>query len=114
MSAARKLRLADLGVTQLGPGVTRQRVTGERLELIRYHYAPGSTFATHQHEAEQLTIVLSGKLVFAFADEEVGLEPGDALLIPGNLPHGAFVPADAPDTETYNLFSPVRDTLPSA
>lgn len=108
-----KWTLADLPAEQLPGGVERRRLTGERLELIVYTYPPGARFAVHDHEAEQLTIVLEGELVFTLGGEEVRLGPGDSLLIPGGRPHGAFVPAGAPTTRTYNLFTPVRDSLPT-
>jgi quercetin dioxygenase-like cupin family protein len=104
-----------LPVTQVSETVTRQRATGERLEVIIYTYQPGATFPVHQHAAEQLTVVLSGELVFHFPDtpEEIVLRPSEALLIPSNRPHGASVPANAEVTRTYNVFTPVRDTLPT-
>lgn len=104
-----------LPVTQVSATVARQRVIGERLEIIIYSYQPGAIFPVHQHAAEQLTVVLSGALVFHFPDtsEEIVLKPAEALLIPPNRPHGAMVPANAEVTRTYNVFTPVRDTLPS-
>lgn len=109
-----KVTLADLPTEPLGPLVTRQRLSGQRLELVLYTYRPGATFAVHQHEAEQLTIVLEGRLIFVFDDGEVALGPGEALLIDSGRPHGAYVPATAGLTRTYNLFSPVRAVLPDA
>lgn len=98
----------------LAASVTRQRLVGEKLEFILYSYQPGSTFATHAHQAEQLTIVLEGQLVFTFEDDgsEVTVNPGEAMLIPSGRAHGAYVRQDAAATRTYNLFSPVRQQLP--
>ncbi|MEM6431418.1 MAG: cupin domain-containing protein [Deinococcota bacterium] len=109
-----KIVIADLPVTALSEQVQRRRVTGERLELIHYYYQPGSVFSRHSHEAEQLTIVLTGTLVFEFDDEIVALNSGEAVLIASNRPHGAHVPKDSDRVETYNIFTPVRDSLPSA
>ena len=113
MKATTKVTIADLPATKLSDQVTRRKLTGEKLELIHYHYQPGSRFARHEHEAEQLTIVLSGTLVFEFDDETVQLNAGDALLIASNRPHGAFVPEESEPAETYNLFTPVREQLPT-
>ena len=104
----------SLIAVHLSERVKRQRVTGTNLECIIYTYKPGARFAVHQHEAEQLTIVLSGKLVFTFEDEDVHLAEGEALLIQSNKLHGAFVPRQASTTKTYNIFSPVRTDLPDA
>ncbi len=113
--AVRK-RITDLPVEAMAGGVARRRFTGDALELIRYEYPAGARFATHDHDAEQMTIVLEGSLVFTLPGGEERLERGDALLIPGGLPHGAYVPGDAatdPPTVTLNLFTPVRTSLPS-
>jgi quercetin dioxygenase-like cupin family protein len=108
-----KLTLEALEKTAVSDKVTRQLARGEKLELLVYSYAPGATFARHQHEAEQLTIVVAGQLVFTLDDEEVRLYPGEAILIPSNKPHGAYVPPEAGETKTYNVFTPVRSELPS-
>lgn len=110
----RKVRLDDLRSETPRNGVTRRRVTGERLELIAYRYQPGTTFPRHAHPAEQLTLVQSGALVFVFDDGETRLAAGDALSIPGGTPHAAYVPEDADGpTETLNVFTPVREVPPA-
>jgi quercetin dioxygenase-like cupin family protein len=112
MNETAKIVLERLPVEHADPRIERRRLTGERLELIDYRYRPGSTFPTHAHDAEQLTIVLTGELVFTFEEGEVRLGPGEALLIAAARPHGAYVPADASPTHTYNVFTPVRDKPP--
>ncbi|CAN5880573.1 hypothetical protein BH24DEI2_BH24DEI2_15840 [soil metagenome] len=107
-----KFSAATLPTEQVSDHGTRQRVTGTGLECIFYTYQAGAVFERHQHEAEQTTIVLSGELVFTFDDEELRLGAGEAVLIAGGKPHGAFVPEDAPETRTHNVFSPVRERLP--
>ena len=109
----RRVRLADLDAASPRTGVTRRRLTGRHLELIHYRYEPGTTFPRHAHAAEQITIVQSGVLVFTFEGEEMRLEAGEAVVIPGGAPHGAYVPDDADGpTETLNLFTPVREAPP--
>ena len=94
--------------------VSRQRVNGEKLEFIAYTYQPGATFAVHHHESEQITVVLEGELVFEFPDEEVHLSSGEGIIIPGDRPHGAYVPESAGETRTFNIFTPVRAEPPTA
>ena len=93
--------------------MSRRRLLGERIELIAYRYEPGTVFPRHAHASEQMTIVQSGVLVFAFEDGEMRLEAGEAVAIPGGVPLGAHVPDDAvgPPT-TLNVFTPVRETPP--
>ncbi|MDZ7800561.1 MAG: cupin domain-containing protein [Trueperaceae bacterium] len=105
----RKVRLDELPGETPRSGVTRRRMTGERLELIAYRYEPGTTFPRHAHPAEQLTLVQAGALVFVFDDGETHLAAGEVLSIPGGIAHAAYVPEDAPGpTETLNVFTPVR------
>lgn len=107
-----KTNLDELPAEHPSAEIERRRLTGERLELIDYRYQPGSTFPMHAHDAEQLTIVLEGELVFIFEEEEIRLAPGEALLIEGGRPHGAYVPEGATLTHTYNVFTPVRTRPP--
>jgi len=110
---ARKVRLDELPSATPRPGVTRRRLLGQRIELIVYRYEPGTVFPRHEHPAEQMTIVQSGVLVFAFDEGEMRLEAGEAVTIPGGVPHGAHVPEDvAGPTETLNVFTPVREVPP--
>lgn len=107
------VRLAELEAATPREGVERRRVLGERLELIAYRYQPGTAFPRHVHAAEQMTVVQRGVLVFVFDDGEMRLEAGDVAVIPGEVPHGAFVPEDASEiTETLNVFTPVREAPP--
>jgi quercetin dioxygenase-like cupin family protein len=113
VTRARKVHLAELPAASPRDGVVRRRLLGDRLELIVYRYEPGTVFPRHAHAAEQMTIVRSGVLVFAFDDGEVRLASGDVVSIPGGVPHGAYVPADADGpTETLNVFTPVREAPP--
>lgn len=107
-----KTNLDELPAEHPSAEIERRRLTGERLELIDYRYQPGSTFPMHAHDSEQLTIVLEGELVFIFEENEVRLLPGEALLIEGGRPHGAYVPEGASLTHTYNVFTPVRAQPP--
>ncbi len=109
-----KFSAQSLNSDKLSDLVSRQRITGEKLECIIYSYKAGAEFAVHEHEAEQITLVLTGELIFTFADERVHLKAHEAILIPSYKAHGAFVPEGCPETTTYNMFSPVREQLPTA
>lgn len=93
------------------PGVIRQPVHGTNQTLVRYRYAPGAIFPVHAHPEEQVTIVLRGRLAIEVAGTEVIAEPGDVMIIPGGVAHGASVVGDE-EVETLNFFVPRRETGP--
>jgi len=94
------------------PGVTRQVVHGAHQTLVRYRYLPGSVFPVHAHAQEQITVVLSGRIRFDIAGSAADVGPGEVIVIPGNVPHGAITIGDQP-VETLNVLSPRRETSPA-
>lgn len=109
-----KFSTATLDTEMVSELVARQRVCGESLECILYVYKPGAQFPIHEHQAEQITYVLDGEMVFCFSDEEIRVSSGEGIIIAGDKPHGAYVPNDASETRTLNIFTPVRTRLPAA
>lgn len=100
-------------IEDAGNGITRQTVHGGRASVVRYVYPPAAVFATHAHPEEQVTVVLSGRIVFATPDGEVELGPGGSLLVPPNVPHGARVIGDE-TVESINVLAPRRQAAPNA
>jgi quercetin dioxygenase-like cupin family protein len=49
---------------------------------------PGHASPRHEHPSAQVIIVLKGKMVLITDDEEIELDEGDSVYIPGNEPHG--------------------------
>ena len=93
------------------PGVERQTVHGERQSLVRYRYAPGAVFPVHRHPQEQVTVVLSGRIEFEIGGERREVGPGEVVVIPGGVVHGAAVVGDDA-VETLNALSPRRESGP--
>ncbi len=108
-----KIDFNTIKATKISDKVDRKRLVGNKLEIILYTYQAGAVFARHQHEAEQLTIVLEGELVFVFDDQEVNLKANEIILIPSFKSHSAYVPEGKGETKTYNIFTPIRKELPS-
>jgi quercetin dioxygenase-like cupin family protein len=102
---------SEVPAEEVLPGVMRQTVHGARQSVVRYRYAPGVSFPVHAHPEEQITAVLSGRLVFDVAGERRELGPGEVVVIPGGVPHGAAVAGSEP-VETLNALSPRRSTGP--
>ncbi len=107
--------LAAMPVIELwGETVLGRRVEGERITLALIELEPDAILPVHQHEAEQLGMILMGTLNFTIGDERRELGPGQAWRIPSGVPHGATV---GPDGATVvDVFSPIRsdwDALPN-
>lgn len=104
---------SDVPVEDAGNGIARQAVHGERSSVVRYVYPAGSVFQTHAHAEEQVTVVLSGRIVFTTPDGEVEVGAGGSLVVPPNVPHGARVVGPEP-VESINVLAPRRARSPSA
>jgi quercetin dioxygenase-like cupin family protein len=98
-------RLLDLEPEALNPLMTRRMLWGDRLMASYLEFKKGAVVPVHQHENEQLTYCLSGQIKFTLPDRGLVLRPGEVLLIPGNVPHGAEFPED---TVEMDFFSPPR------
>ncbi len=93
------------------PAVVRQTVHGERQTVVRYRYAPGAIFPVHAHPEEQVTLVLCGQLALEVDGLEVVCGPGDVVIVPSGVPHGARVVGED-EVETVNTFVPRRESAP--
>jgi quercetin dioxygenase-like cupin family protein len=93
------------------PGVHRQTMHATNQSVVRYLYAPGSVFPIHAHPEEQVTLVLSGTIVFEIDGSEHRLTAGGVIAIPSNVPHGARVEGTEA-VESFNILSPRRAADP--
>jgi quercetin dioxygenase-like cupin family protein len=91
-SGARHYRWEDLPREALNPLIGRRLITTERMMLAHVYLEQGSIVPRHEHENEQLTYILEGKLRFWLGDDEsevVDVAAGEVLHIPSQLPHRA-------------------------
>ena len=79
--------LAAMGPQDIWDGVAVRAVHGERITLGVVELEPNSIVPEHNHENEQLGMVLSGSLRFRIGDESRELGPGGTWCIPANTPH---------------------------
>jgi quercetin dioxygenase-like cupin family protein len=97
-----------------GNAVRARRIQGDRITLAVVELAPGAIVPGHQHEAEQLGMVIEGSVTFTVGDERRALRSGGTWRIPSNVPHQVTT---GPDGATViDLFSPPRsdwDALPA-
>lgn len=89
-----------------GEAVRARRVEGDRITLALVELAPDAVVPGHQHEAEQLGMVIEGLVHFTLGDERRTLGPGGTWRIPSNVPHQVTA---GPDGATViDVFSPPR------
>jgi quercetin dioxygenase-like cupin family protein len=89
------------------PGVFRQAVSGEKTMLTRIVYRDGVVIPEHSHPAEQIMLVVQGRLWAKVADEESEVGPGSILIIPSDWIH-AFRQLGDEDVVFYEAFAPIR------
>ncbi len=87
-------------------GVIARIVEGERLTLAIVELDPDAVIPVHQHENEQLGVLLRGSLTFSIGDEARELGPGATWLVPSNAPH--IVRAGPDGAVVVDVFSPPR------
>jgi quercetin dioxygenase-like cupin family protein len=99
-------RLLDLDAEALNPQITRRMLWGDRLMVAYLEFKKGAVVPVHQHDNEQLTYCISGLMKFTLPTRgDLILHPGEVLLIPGGVPHGAEM---LEETVEMDVFSPPR------
>lgn len=94
-----------LAVEQVPGAHRRTLVDGERMMIIEWTMAAGTTVPLHQHPHEQCGYIVSGKMIFTAEGQAHALTPGMGYLVTGNEPHGAHFPVP---TVAVDIFSPPR------
>jgi len=79
--------------------------TGQQLNVVRWNTPKGTVSPSHHHPEEQAGYVIAGRIQVTLGDETRVLGPGDAYLIPANMPHQFTLLEDA---EVIDIFAPVR------
>jgi quercetin dioxygenase-like cupin family protein len=110
--------LVDIEATPVidvwGETVRARRIQGERITLAVVELAPDAVVPGHQHEAEQLGMVIEGSVMFTLGEERRELGPGGTWRIPSNVPHQ--VTTGPRGATVIDIFAPPRgdwDALPS-
>jgi quercetin dioxygenase-like cupin family protein len=97
---------ATIPVERIAEGITRQMVYGESLMVCRLTLAPGTITTAHEHVHEQMTLIERGRVRFLLGRDERVLGPGDVVLLPSGLWHGATMLDD--EVVLIDIFSPIR------
>ncbi|MCC6284890.1 MAG: cupin domain-containing protein [Phycisphaerales bacterium] len=87
----------------------RRRMIGERAMISHITLFKGCDVPMHQHENEQFSVVISGRLRFTLGRPDaqgrsvVEIGPGEVIHLPSGLPHGALA---VEETVVLDVFSP--------
>lgn len=98
---------STIPVEDLGGGVSRQMVVGDRLHVCRLRFAPRVVTTPHDHPHEQMTIVERGRLRFIIGEEEREVGPGAVLHFPSGVWHGATMLDE--EVVLLDIFTPLRE-----
>jgi unsaturated pyranuronate lyase len=85
--------------------ISRKVVSGDKAMVAQVFLKKDAVVPEHQHESEQLTLILDGALKFQLEGREVVVRKGEVLRIPSNVPHRAVALEDTLDVD---VFSPIR------
>jgi quercetin dioxygenase-like cupin family protein len=98
-------RWTDVTNEQITDSVARRFITGDSVTVGRFELKKGGVVPTHAHGNEQISMVMSGALVFRIDGRETVVKAGELMQIPANVPHEVEVLEDA---VAIDVFSPVR------
>ena len=93
---------------KVSPLLDRRLISGERMMIAHVYLKKGCIVPTHQHDNEQITYILEGKLRFWIGEDEkmtLDVGEGEVLVIPSNVVHKAEALEDTLDVD---VFSPPR------
>ena len=109
MSKIRVYSGDDLTLKPNVPGAQMWAVGLDKAMLTYFELQPNTAFPEHSHEAEQITMVLKGELIFTYDRKTITLKPGDVIAIPSNRIHSAHTGEKS--CRAVDAWSPVRQEL---
>ena len=105
MTSAVRHRWVDIPSEQINDTIARRFITGDSITIGRFELKQGGIVPSHSHVNEQISIVLSGVLLFRINGVETIVKAGEVMQIPANVAHEVEV---LEDTLAVDVFSPVR------
>ncbi len=112
MTEAKEMKNLPVGAAQVEPvemmpGVLRRTLSyGQRLMVVQVTLDEGVVVPVHSHPNEQITYIIEGRLSMEVGGQTHVLGPGDSLLLPGGVGHGAIA---MEPTLVVDTFSPPRE-----
>jgi quercetin dioxygenase-like cupin family protein len=100
----------DLKAESIGAGRRRFSVHTDNLMMVIFDFGDGPAKEPdplHSHPHEQISYIVSGRVIYYLGDEQKTLEAGDLVTIPANVPHA--IQALTPKVRLVDAFTPVRE-----
>ena len=88
-------------------GAKMWAVALEKTMFTYFEVEPHCRFERHQHESEQITMVLDGELFFEVDTRVIGVGPGEVIALPSMVPHAVFTKDAA--VKAVDAWSPVME-----
>ncbi|MBT3240568.1 MAG: cupin domain-containing protein [Chloroflexi bacterium] len=101
-----KIDLDQIEEREIVPGFHARFVHSENMTLAFWRVEAGASLPAHQHVHEQIANVLEGEFELTLDGETHHLKPGQALLIPSNMPHAGRAITEC---RLLDVFHPVRE-----
>ncbi|NSW57371.1 MAG: cupin domain-containing protein [Armatimonadetes bacterium] len=95
----------EIGWTETDALSARKVVTLENVMFVLFRLRKGADAPPHSHPHEQLSTMLSGRIIAHIGDEQLELGPMQGYRVPANVPHKVTVLEDA---LILDAFSPIR------
>lgn len=95
MSVVNLADLKDEFVTPKHSTAFGKLITGQHVEIGILKYKAGEGAQEHSHPHEQIAICLSGRSRATLAGKTFEIGPGQALVIPPNVPHSTYIIEDS-------------------
>lgn len=93
----------------LDGGLSRTALRADGSLVTFNWFQPGAAEPPpHHHPFDQLSLVITGELIFTVAGETIIAGPGTALRIPANVPHTAR-PSGHEVVLNIDIFAPARE-----
>jgi len=98
---------AEVASENLGEGIERQMIIGEKLMVCRLTMSPHVVTPAHDHSHEQITLVERGRVRFIIGDDDLIAKEGDILFFPSGCWHGATMLDE--EVVLIDIFTPIRE-----
>ena len=86
------VRLAELVSVQSGQVVSKTLAQNKAVSITVFAFDKGTEISTHESTGDAMVQVLEGTGCFTVDGEDHLVHPGEALVMPANVPHAVSAP----------------------